>query len=208
LHFYGVIGVLLDWFKSYLFNRKKRVKLKLNRAENNFSNWKTVKHGVPQGSVLGPLLFNIYIHDFPGLLDKNPNVIMSADDTTIQMSNDKHEELNSNLNSFFIQILKWFQANQLVLNVEKTNLVKFTSSSSSIYSLNISYASYNTMEATTIKFLGLHLHNQLTRKAHINFLFNKLSTVRYMSRLVHILNLEMLKVIYFAHFHSLINLLG
>jgi hypothetical protein len=60
---------------------------------------------------------------------------------TILMSNDKHEELNTNLNSFPTQILKWFQANRSVRNVEKINLVKFTSSRSSIYSSNISYAS-------------------------------------------------------------------
>jgi hypothetical protein len=122
------------------------------------------------------------------------------------MTNTKN--FNSNLNSFFIQISKWFQASRFVLNVEKTNIVKVTSSRSSIYSLrtSISYARYNITEATTVKFLGLHLDSQLMWKAHVNFLLNKLSSVCYiMRRLVHILNLETLKVIYFVHFHSLIS---
>jgi hypothetical protein len=60
LHFYGIRGVLLDWFRSYLFNRKQRVKLKFNRAKTDFSNWKIISHGVPQGLVLGPIVQHIH----------------------------------------------------------------------------------------------------------------------------------------------------
>jgi hypothetical protein len=77
---------------------------------------------VPQGSVLGPLLFNVYINYSPGPVDKYPSIIMFADDTTILMSNNKYDELNQNFNSFLIEVSKWFQANQLVLNVEKKTL--------------------------------------------------------------------------------------
>ena len=106
------------------------------------------------------------------------------------MSNNKDDELEEDFNSFLIQVSKWFCANQFVLNVEKPNLLKFTSPKSTFYPLNLFYDNYSLMEAATITFLGLQLDSQLTWKAHINFLLNKLSTVCYiMRRLVHILNL-------------------
>jgi hypothetical protein len=189
-HFYFIRGILLDWFRSYLYNRKQRVKLKFSSAKTDLSSWKIITCGVPQGSVLGPLLFNAYINDFPGPIDMYPSIVMFADDT-ILMSNDKYDELNQNFNSLLIQVSKWFQANQLVLNVGKPTVFKFTSSKSTFYPLNLFYANHSLTEAATIKFLGLQLDSQLTWRAHTNFLLNKLSSVCYiMRRLVHILNLK------------------
>jgi uncharacterized membrane protein len=65
LEYYGMQGKILDWFKSYLVNRKQRVVLKSSKTHNFSSNWETVKHGVPHGCVLGSLLLNIYFNDFP-----------------------------------------------------------------------------------------------------------------------------------------------
>jgi hypothetical protein len=64
LHFYGIQGIAAKWFRSYLTDRKQKVKVKSPKNNQNFfSKWGTIKHGFPQGSIQGPLLFIIYIND-------------------------------------------------------------------------------------------------------------------------------------------------
>jgi hypothetical protein len=135
LLFYGVKGLLLGRFKSYLYYRKQRVEIKFSVTSSCSSTWKTVKCSILQGSVLGVLPFNIYISDLLGSVDNNSYVIMYVDDTSILILNNCYEDINRNFNKFLYNTLKWFQANQLLLNVEKTKIVKLTSS-------NFSYARY------------------------------------------------------------------
>jgi hypothetical protein len=81
LQFYCVRGILLEWFKSYTYNRKQKVELKFLGPCNYSSSWKTVKSGVLQRLVLEPRLFNIYINDFSASMDNDSNMIMYAKDT-------------------------------------------------------------------------------------------------------------------------------
>ena len=68
LEYYGVKGSILNWLESYLYNRKQRTVLQLINSTKFLSEWETIRYGVPQGSVLGPLLFNVYISDFPCII--------------------------------------------------------------------------------------------------------------------------------------------
>ena len=111
LEFYGVKGCILNWLKSFLHNR---VVLQFVSSPNRLSEWERVRHGVPQDSVLGPLLFNVYTNNFPCIIKKISRIILFADDTNILVSSSDLNELNSKLNSVLCCISKWLQNKQLV----------------------------------------------------------------------------------------------
>ena len=110
---YGIRGIALNWFKSYLTNRSHFVKYK-----NYSSASSDMICGVPQGSVLGPLLFIIYTNDLPNCL-KTCKCILFADDTTIYKKSSNLSELYSTLNTELNALADWFRANKLSLNVGK-----------------------------------------------------------------------------------------
>jgi len=162
LDFYAVKGCILNWLKSYLHNRKQRVVWQFVNSPNLLSDWEIVRHGFPQGSVLGPLLFNVYVNDFPRIINKISHTILFADDTNILVSSSDINELNSKLNSVLCCISKWFKNNQLVLNLNKTHVVKFSSSKLLTYPLNTMYNNQALTVTENIKFLGMRLNCSLT----------------------------------------------
>ena len=120
LKFYGVKGPYLKWFKSYLSNRKQCISF----GENETTTELEVVCGVPQGSILGPLLFLIYVNDLPRasqLLEP----IMFADDTNLFYAHRNLETIFAVVNTELDKICEWFKANKLSLNAGKTKYLIF-----------------------------------------------------------------------------------
>ena len=168
LHHYGIRGTALNWFESYLKNRTQSV-----YALNSHSSTKDINIGVPQGSVLGPLLFIIYMNDITNTT-KLLKLILYADDTNIFLS---HPDLNSlyrTMNTELTHITDWFRANKLSLNVSKTNYMLFSSKTPNHHN-NISIDNNKISQVHTTKFLGITIDDNLTWNHHIDNITTKAS---------------------------------
>ena len=122
LKMYGCSSNALKWFHSYLSNRKQSVQIK-----NVLTISSEVKLGVPQGSILGPLLFTVFINDLPNVV-KHGRIDMYADDTTLSVSGSNITDIERKLTADMVEIINWININKLALNVTKTKCMLLTSS--------------------------------------------------------------------------------
>ena len=122
----GIRGVSLNWFKTYITNRKQKVKITTQNLKHiSFCRWETIKNGVPQGLILGTLLFVIYVNDLPRSLNKFASPVTYADDTSVLVFANNLKDLQTKIDSTLHYISDWFSFSGLTLNMEKTNMVKF-----------------------------------------------------------------------------------
>ena len=116
---YGIRGIALDWFKSYLSNRMQSVEI-----SGQVSSLKAITCGVPQGSILGPLLFILYINDIVRISELM-KFILFADDTNLLLHDTNLQNLITKANSEIQNISDWLKINKLSLNVKKLTTYYF-----------------------------------------------------------------------------------
>ena len=138
--------------------------------------------GVPQGSILGPLLFLIYINDLPKIKNKTSAPIIFADDTSILFTHSNPIDLSKNINTVFKTLNKWLRANELSLNFNKTNFLHFTTKTRISVNLKIGYNNNFITSSTHTKFLAITMNNTLSWNSHIDSIMKKLSRACYIIR--------------------------
>ena len=131
LYYYGFRGIIYDWFKSYLNGRTQTTMI-----DSCISTKKQMVCGVPQGSVLGPLLFLLYINDI-GMASSVLKFHLFADDTNILYADKSIKSLESVVNEELVKLHEWFTVNKLTLNLKKSNFVIFSHYRKTLSKINI-----------------------------------------------------------------------
>ena len=197
----GIRGNPLNLLKSYLNNRKQTVTISSFKSP-----LKNTLCGVPQGSILGPLLFLIYINDLPNALTSS-FPIMYADDTNIFYSGKSLTEIENSLNSDLTTLSNWLSANKLSLNLNKTHSMLFTLNNrlkSYKPKIKINNSQIESINSTT--FLGVIIDQNFSWSKHISHLTNKLSkAIGILKKASHAFNKSTLRMLYHSFLQPYFN---
>ena len=196
LSFYGIRNDEYKWFESYLLSRKHCVSV-----QGCSSNYLTVQSGVPQGSILGPLIFCLFINDICKLsFSSQSKISLYADDTAIFNKDSDHSQIQINLQRDFDLIVKWLKYNGMYIHPDKTKVITF-GPKRKLHNLVLSIK-YNDSELENVshlKYLGVILDSQLVWSKHIETICLKISrSIACIRRIKHLVPNKVLINLYYA----------
>ena len=191
----------LNWFKDYLSERQQCVDL-----DGEVSDWVDVKLGVPQGSILGPILFLIYVNDINNC-NEHADYAKFADDTTILTSGSTLEGATARMNKSLERVDLWFKRNKLNLNPSKTRYMIFNSKSEETQLVKIGDEYINRVwskgKEQSFKLVGIQVDEKLKWDKHINYIARKMDWALYgLSKVNKQLSVSNKKLIYSGLIHS------
>lgn len=201
LYNYGIRGTAHNLITSYLQNRQQRV-----IVNGTYSDLCEVTTGVPQGTVLGPLFFILFINDMLSMLPEDA-LLSFADDTAV-ISTDKTWSLVENrMNDYLNLIYKWLTLNKLSLNVDKTVYITFGNYCNSVpQDFNLFINGSKLLRVEKCKYLGIVIDYRLRWDHHIEFIVSKTKYLTFLFRkMSKVMSTDTLRMIYYAFFHSIVN---
>lgn len=166
---FGIQGTALNWIKDYLTNRRQKTSFKNEESEE-----REVTLGVPQGSVLGPLLFILYMNDIASI-NHVSKINLFADDTLISVAESSVELAVNKINSELRIFNEWFHVNKLKLNTLKTKAMIISAKSLTCLSSNIVIDDVIIECVSEIKYLGVIIDSRLSFKRHVDFIVKKVA---------------------------------
>ena len=189
------------WFTSYLDNRKQFVTFKgVNSSPL------TIKCGVPQGSILGPLLFLIYINDLSNVSNKLSKILF-ADDTSLFFSHRNPNVIAKVVNEELDKISRWFKINKLSINIKKTNFILFSNNHKKLNeNLTVLIDNVPITNVNSTRFLGVLIDKNLSWKPHISLISSKIAkTIGIIGKICYLLNTKVSLNLYYSMIYPFIS---